>query len=178
MSSKAINAESLLILGFAYSIEIIRFKHKDEKMKRRQFALTIVALASVGSLAIAGKKNKKNKGNRSGGHSRGNSRNRNGRDRNRNTITNKQVKLSGVLENRNGQLALSGNDTPFEIDEGLTFLAKKHVGKEVEVYGMEISNNGNARIKVRFIKLKNPAINQNRPQNSNNNLPSPDGSTR
>ena len=67
-------------------------------------------------------------------------------------ITDSPIVFTGVLESKNDKLAISGNDMPLEVDKGLSMLAKKHVGKEVQVTGTKITIDGKSKVKVKLIR--------------------------
>ena len=126
-------------------------------MKRKDFALSLLALA-LGGTASAGHGD-----SRRGGHSNGRGRSsRNyrsyrrrrssGRSRSSKTITDSPIKYTGILESNGDKLSISGSKMPIEVDRGMTFLAKKHVGKQVEVTGTKITVDGKSKVRVKFIK--------------------------
>ena len=127
-------------------------------MKRKEFALSLLGLTLGGTLLARH------------GHSRGGSRNRGrsryrGRSRggsyrrNRKKITDSPITYTGILESKDGKLAISGSAMPIEVDRGMTSLAKKHVGKEVRITGTKITVDGKSKVKVKFIKPVNTTIN-------------------
>ena len=114
-------------------------------MKRKDFALSILALTLGGTAFARGRHSR-------GRNSRNRGRNSRGRSRTSKKITDSPITFTGVLESNGDKLSISGSDMPIEVDKGMSFLAKKHVGKEVKVTGTKITVNGKSKVRVKFIK--------------------------
>ena len=133
-------------------------------MKRKEFTLSVLALF-LGGTAYAGDAvgggdgggpSKPSTGGGGGGRNRGRRGSRGGgrggSRRIRKKITNIPIKYTGVLESKDGKLSISGSEMPIEVDRGMTRLATKHVGKEVQITGTKITVDGKSKVKVKFIK--------------------------
>ena len=131
-----------------------------KEMKRNYFTLSLIivlALSSISAFANGHSSRSNNNYNKKRTHGKS-SRYRIKRIKRSSSksharkITNTPIVFSGVLESKDGKLLISGNKMPLEVDRGMTSLASKHVGKEVQITGTRVTVDGKSKVKVKFIK--------------------------
>ena len=114
-------------------------------MKRKNFTLFLFAFVIGGPAMARHSRNSRNRKSR-------NKRGQGERGRNNKKITDSPIRYTGILTLDKGKLSISGNNMPIEVDRGMYFLIKKHVGKEVQITGTKITVDGKSKVRVKFIK--------------------------
>ena len=112
-------------------------------MKRRTIAIVLIGLLAVTSPIMAGKNcpfKKGKKGKSSASRSKAP------------TFKESEIRFKGVLSVEGSKLSVSGVNAPLTMDRGLSMMAKKHNGNEVEIIGKRVTVNGKSKIRVRFVR--------------------------